>query len=743
MELLAPGGDLDSIKAAIIAGANAIYCGLNKFNARNRAVNIELPDLNGILSLAHKNDCQIFITLNIIILESEIPDLIRLLDKLVNSSVDGIIIQDLGLFYLISKYYKSFKVHASTQLTTHNRGQIKFLKQLNVMRVNLSRELNISEIRSLTTKAHSIDVQTEVFVHGSYCISFSGICYMSTINDGRSANRGRCSQPCRDQYLTTEQGSEFPLNLKDNSAFSKLDELAEAGVDSLKIEGRIKKYHYVYSVVKAYRKQLDKLYLGELISSDDRSLYQVFNRDFSNSFLTGKIDKYMFTENPRDNSATYLAEQSSSIQNGNIDLAEKKLYEEKGILRSKIKNQIELLSICKKTITIKVSGEVNQVLKVKIITPNRSFKLTSEAKLSNSGNLTLDHKLLSKRFKPINETEFFIDKIILEDLQSNLYINIKELTILKNKILLFLNDNRPTFPAVSLPKIKNIEPPKIKTSLSVLIDSVDDLYLCKNSSATIYFQLPNSLGADTSKYVSLFNNHNNLKPWVPVILIDKDYDNMVSFLKELRPKSIIINNTGIAQEAAKLGLRWTAGPYMNIVNSYSLMCLKEYFNCAGAFISNEINQYQISCITSPDNFDLHYSIYHPILLMQSRQCLFQKVDGCHKTGIDNSCIDDCKKSAKITNYKNKTFIINKNEREYNSIYAGSNFLNTQVITDFPTKFKSFLIDLRDIETETEIINEKSSLIELFQEQLTNHQETSSELARSINNTNSSQYKRGL
>src|SRR5665647_136887 len=119
IELLAPGGDIDSIKAAILAGADAIYCGLDKFNARNRAANISFDDLQGILRLAHKNSCKVFLTLNIIIVDSEIPALIGMLNKLINTSIDGVIVQDLGLFYLLSHYFKGLKIHASTQLTTH------------------------------------------------------------------------------------------------------------------------------------------------------------------------------------------------------------------------------------------------------------------------------------------------------------------------------------------------------------------------------------------------------------------------------------------------------------------------------------------------------------------------------------------------------------------------------------------------------------------------------------------------
>ena len=239
IELLAPGGNIDSIKAAIAAGADAIYCGLNKFNARNRATNINFEELMGVLSLAHRNNCKVFLTLNIIITGSEIPALIRLLNKLVNTSIDGVIIQDFGLFYLLSKYFKGLEIHASTQLNTHNEGQIKFLSKLSADRVILSRELNLDEIKALALAGHKNNIQTEVFVHGSYCISFSGLCYMSSVHGGNSGNRGRCSQPCRDSYLTTPEGKDFPLNLKDNSAYSDLRELSDAGVDSVKIEGRV------------------------------------------------------------------------------------------------------------------------------------------------------------------------------------------------------------------------------------------------------------------------------------------------------------------------------------------------------------------------------------------------------------------------------------------------------------------------------------------------------------------------
>ncbi|MFK5953947.1 MAG: peptidase U32 family protein, partial [Desulfobacterium sp.] len=290
IELLAPGGDLDSIKAAIAAGADAIYCGLINFNARNRATNINFEDLKGILNLAHGHNCKVFLTLNIIIVGSEIPELIKLLNKLINTRIDGVIIQDFGLFYLLSRYFKGLEIHASTQLNTHNEGQVKFLSKLTAHRVNLARELNIDEIKSLTLVGQKNNILTEVFVHGSYCISFSGICYLSSVHGGRSGNRGRCSQPCRDRYLTTPEGKNFPLNIKDNSAYFDLEKLSDAGVASIKIEGRIKKFDYVYTVVNCWKKQLQGFYEQNRLSNDNSELYKVFNRGFSDAYLTGNVD---------------------------------------------------------------------------------------------------------------------------------------------------------------------------------------------------------------------------------------------------------------------------------------------------------------------------------------------------------------------------------------------------------------------------------------------------------------------
>ena len=742
IELLAPGGDIDAIKAAVLAGADAVYCGLEKFNARNRAANISFDDLQGILRLAHKNSCKVFLTLNILIVESELHSLAALLNRLVNTTIDGVIIQDPGMLYLLSNYFKTLKIHASTQLTTHNKGQIQFLKKLNVTRVNLSRELNIHEINALTAVAHQNGILTEVFAHGSYCISFSGLCFMSSVNSGNSANRGRCSQPCRDRYKTTAVGKDFPLNLKDNSAFFDLRELSDAGVDSLKIEGRIKKSDYVFTVVDTWRKQLDSLYNQDELFNDNRNLYKVFNRDFSNGFLKGEIHKNLFIDSPRDHSIHHLSEVKKYSSEQEFENDRITLFDEKEALKKSVEIKVNNASIAKVPLTILISGEYGVPLKVILKTPENIFEVLSEMNLDNRGIEALNYDMIFKRFKALNETEYYIVSLSLDNLNPNVYLPFSELTSLKRRLLFILNGSKKPIDPIDVPILKKQNRLTKKPSLSILISSEKDLYLCDNSSSDIYYQLPESIKNKVSDFISLFTGNKRLIPWFPSVLIGDDYTAAVGFLQSVHPPLIVTNNTGIAYEAYRLGTKWIAGPLLNIVNSFSLICLKENFNCSGSFISNELSKIQIQAIKAPDDFMLFYSIYQPILLMTSRQCLFHQVAGCERSKIDDSCVH-CEKSATITNLKNETYVINKTKGNYHNIYNETNFLNTEIVTDLPDTFYGFCIDLSDIQTKTKVEVIKSETVRLFGNLLNGLPKAKEALLKKIYPTTNIQYYRGI
>ncbi|QQX78895.1 U32 family peptidase [Shewanella sp. KX20019] len=759
IELLAPGGDIDAIKAAIIAGADAVYCGLDTFNARNRAANISFEELVGIIRLAHQYQCEIFLTLNIVILENEFKTLAKLLSRLVNTTLDGVIVQDIGMFHLLKKHFPTLDIHASTQLTTHNAGQIPFLKKLGASRVNLSRELNLREITALTATGRDNDITTEVFVHGSLCIAFSGLCYSTSASVGNSGNRGRCSQACREEYETTESGHNFPLNIKDNSAFFDLPALIEAGVHSFKVEGRIKGASYVHTVIDSFRKQIDGfLKTGELLEDGER-LYKVFNRDLTNSFLKGDLNQSMFIDNPRDNSKNHLKDKlthngSQSISVVQIHDAEQTLQQEKSQIQASVNDKIKHLSIEKLPLTLAFSGQLGQPLLITVTTQDfvvgqtqlvdKSFTVQSRSQLTSSDDASIDDSAIEKRFKSLHNAEFDLKPLVTDDLAAGLSIPFKELTTLKKQVLLQLNHGTAVLPVVELPKLAKHPKPQDETpKLSILICDEADIALADNTDADIYFKLPDAYKRGCTKYVDLFKLNPRLIPWFPSVLIGKDYDAALNILEKVLPPLIVTNNTGIANRAYELGIKWIAGPFLNTTNSYALLAMQEQFDCHGAFISNEINQQQIKHIARPANFKMMYSIYHPILLMASRQCFFQQSVGCEKPRIDNGCMLSCDKSTSITNLKGDEFAIDKQKAGYPSIYNQDQFLNTEIIDDLAHLFDGFMIDLTNIGAGDKPSPDKLQLIKQFELLLNGQSNAANTLDGMVAQSTVLQYHNGL
>ena len=760
LELLAPGGDIDSIKAAIAAGADAIYCGLNKFHARRSASKLKFEGLGGILRLAHSHNCKVFLTLNIVILEREIPDVIDLLNQLARTSIDGVILQDFGLFYLLSHYFKELKIHASTQVTTHNAGQIEFLSQLATTRVNLSRELKLEEIRALSAVAQKNNMLTEIFVHGSYCISYSGICYISSVHGAGSGNRGMCAQPCRAKYETTQQGRSFPLNLKDNSAYFDLKEIAEADVSSLKIEGRTKKSDYTFTVVRCWRRQLQSFYEKGELNPDNSDLYKVFNRDFSNGYLRGDIDKNMFIDNPRDHSIKRLAEIHPEASPEKREKDESDLYDEKEAITADVARRIQLLDAKKSPLQVSVSGRAGHPLRISIQTPDASFSVVSAVPLAPAGQSApsdggphsiqcgrgyLHYDSLLKRLGSLNSTEYHMEHLDLEHLQADLFLPFKEFTAMKKRLLFLLNGSQNPGTQAKVPPLKRQNGSVTKPSLAVLISSPADLPLCRQSAATttFYYQLPASLAAESANLVALFSKNKFLRPWFPSVLIGEDYAAAVGFLHEVQPELIVTNNTGVAYAAAQKKIPWIGGPHLNLTNSFSLLCLKEKFDCRGAFLSNELSKNQLKSITRPDDFDLYTSIYHPILLLSSRQCLLQPVAGCAKHSVDDACLPSCNRSSTITNQNNVTLFVHKEKGNYACVYHEINALNTDIVTDLPGFFSAYFVDLRDIATATSLALDKAGIIRLFEQLIDEKAHAEKDLKQAIYPTTNNPYCKGI
>ncbi|MFZ5995240.1 MAG: peptidase U32 family protein [Thermodesulfobacteriota bacterium] len=252
-ELLAPAGNLEAFWAAVEKKADAVYIGWSDFNARVQAENFSLEDISRTIPFAHKHGVKVYIALNILLKERDLPEIVEGLRILKELSPDALIIQDMGLYYLIKRYFPAFRLHASTLMTIHNHPGAEHLRELGFRRVVLARELSIDEISAI--HRHS-PIELEVFVQGALCYSFSGLCLMSSYLGGKSGMRGRCVQPCRRLYESGKKhGSFFSMN--DLSAIRLLPELKKAGVTSIKLEGRMRSAHYVSSIVEAYRTVLD------------------------------------------------------------------------------------------------------------------------------------------------------------------------------------------------------------------------------------------------------------------------------------------------------------------------------------------------------------------------------------------------------------------------------------------------------------------------------------------------------
>lgn len=253
-ELLAPAGDFSAALTAFDSGADAVYAGLSKFNARERTDNFSEEEMSKLINYAHKSGKKVYITLNTLIKENEIEQVAGLLASLYPMKPDALIVQDIGVVKLIRDYFPDFKIHASTQMGIHNSEGIELAAEMGIKRVILERQLPMDEIRAIMAKSK---IEIEVFVHGSLCCSLSGTCLFSSWLGGWSGNRGKCKQPCRRRFNQANGQSAFYFSTGDLCSIDLLTEYMKLGIASLKIEGRLKKSDYVRNTVKAYRMLLD------------------------------------------------------------------------------------------------------------------------------------------------------------------------------------------------------------------------------------------------------------------------------------------------------------------------------------------------------------------------------------------------------------------------------------------------------------------------------------------------------
>lgn len=311
-ELLAPAREPDALKAAVENGADAIYLGLNRFNARRQARNFSSEELYDAVKYAHLRGAKIYLAANILLKETELSQAIEMIEESLRAGVDALILQDLGLVKLIGEMFKGVKLHASTQINCHNTQAARWLEEIGFKRVVLARETSIDEARKIKEES---GIEIEIFGHGALCFSYSGQCLFSSLVGGRSGNRGLCAQPCRLPYkLAFKKGNtyvkrdlpyEYLLSTRDLWSLPVLPKIIDAEIDAIKLEGRLKSAEYVAIVTSVYRREIDRAAVDPLgyipLKESIEQLEEAFSRGFSTAYLQGirgnKMMSYMRPNN--------------------------------------------------------------------------------------------------------------------------------------------------------------------------------------------------------------------------------------------------------------------------------------------------------------------------------------------------------------------------------------------------------------------------------------------------------------
>ena len=497
IELLAPAGDEEALKAAIMAGANAVYMGGSRFGARAFAGNFEDDKLIDAVDYAHQMGVKIYITANTIIKDEEIGDFLNYIDFLYEIGVDAVILQDLGMIDIISKRIPDLELHASTQMTASTAQDVLFLKELGVSRVVLSRELSYDEISAIKTETN---IEVEAFVHGALCVSYSGKCLFSSMNGMRSGNRGMCAQPCREPYKATVENKplldkEYVFSTKDLNTLDILEYLIDAGIDSLKIEGRMKRSEYVFAVTSAYRQAIDNVIMKHepSISSLDMNysaveLDKVFNRDFTKGYIgqdkgskimNHKFQKYVgkpvakVIEYDRKSKRLILELLDTLTKGDGLNTGEfvGRILKKDAIVKSADKGEIIAIDSIKKFepgfIVYKtfdkifmddVSSRMSRVKKIPIkafveIRNNKYPTLILNDYKGNTGEYKLEEYTTTALNKPttresiidqiqkMGDTPFFVDSIEVS-IDENIFIPIKTLNLLRREAVSLLIESQ-------------------------------------------------------------------------------------------------------------------------------------------------------------------------------------------------------------------------------------------------------------------------------------------------------------
>lgn len=497
-ELLSPAGSLEAVRAAVANGADAIYLGAQRYNARDEGAQLSLDEVGEACRLAHERGRRIYLTLNILLKQHELRDALIFLGEAVDRGIDAVIVQDIGLVRLIRQLYPDLEIHGSTQMTVHDVSGARVIRDLGVERVVLARENTIEDVRAIREAVSDLGLET--FVHGALCISYSGQCYMSGMISERSANRGSCAQSCRKDYVLrdVEAGVEldrgYLISARDLAAHDHLPAIAEAGVGCLKVEGRKKKPEYVATVTRAYRDWLDRLSRGERVApvmEEVQPLVQIYSRGFTGGMYGGRQGRDYVTRDQPDNRGvelgTVVSSDGSEIV---IDVRDtvrrgdglgfeppagvraesrgfqvqhvRRVHSGNGVVRQAIRSQVRvpagwrvvrtsqasLLEQARASyaslpatvrerrtrLDLRLFGRAGSPLKAVATAGDETVEARSELPLVPAERRAVDMTMLREQLGRLGETPFVLGAVDLAGLQPGLFIPVRELNHLRQQL---------------------------------------------------------------------------------------------------------------------------------------------------------------------------------------------------------------------------------------------------------------------------------------------------------------------
>ena len=602
VEVLSPVGNSEMLLAAVRSGADAVYLGLENFNARRNAENFTIESLKEAVAFCHIRGVKVYLTLNIMLKDDEIENAVKETVLAAQCGIDGVITADVGFVSLLHKTLPTLPIHASTQMTVHSVSAIKPLKEMGFCRVVVSREMSKAELTVFCQEAKKQNMEVEVFVHGALCMCMSGQCLLSAMLGGRSGNRGLCAGPCRLPFSVIG-GENYDLSLKDLSLVEYLNELKDMGVASLKIEGRMKRPEYVAAATAACRQMLD---CGRVDPNINGALSAVFSRSgFTDGYYKGNLDKDMFGIRTKDDVIAsdeafsvihelYRNERQSVEINGQVTIAE---------------NTPCTITVTDGANTVTVCGDI----------PEKAI------------NRPLDANSVKERIEKTGSTPYFFKNLDIQ-LENGLVLRASALNALRRDALDKLSELRaktkeyaPNYSSLS--KAEGVKSKELKTYIR--IDNISQITpLSKQADMLI---VPIDISIED------LPNNVNLAVELPRGISNEDY--VKNRLTAFREKGITVAfcSTLSAKEIAKQAGFNTVSDYgFNVFNSYSAVYHKE--NGANAVVlSPELLLKDIHKISA----DINKGIisYGRLPLMLTRNCPVKNKLNCKECGRCQTLVD--------------------------------------------------------------------------------------------------------